>query len=133
MFLAILALKNRQIGSARQAAATYNVPRSTVLTRLHGTPARRDCQPNLQKVTPLKEEVIITHILDLDSRGFPPSLLAIRVMANKLLAERGAELVSQRWPHNFVKRTERLTTRFNRPYDKQRAKCEDPVEISSWF
>jgi hypothetical protein len=32
-------------------------------------------------------------------------------MANKLLAERSAPLVSIKWPQIFVKRTERLTTR----------------------
>ena len=35
--------------------------------------------------------------------------------------------------YNFVKRIERLTTRFNRPYDRQRALCEDPIIISRWF
>ena len=37
------------------------------------------------------------------------------------------------WPRNFVKRTDSLTTRFNRAYDRQRALCEDPVLINSWF
>ena len=37
------------------------------------------------------------------------------------------------WARNFVKRTDSLTTRFNRPYDRQRALCEDPVVISRWF
>ena len=58
-------------------------------------PARRDCQPNnSQEVTPLKEEVVIKHILDLDLRGFSPSLNAVREIANKLLAARSAEKVS---------------------------------------
>ena|SRR6266496_3751287 len=54
-------------------------------------------------------------------------------MANKLLAERDAGQVGQQWPRNFVKRTPRLTTRFNRPYDRQRALCEDPRVINDWF
>jgi hypothetical protein len=77
--------------------------------------------------------VIVKHILNLNSRGFPPSLDAVRHMANKLLAERGVELVGQRWPYNFVRRTESLTTRFNQPYNNQRAQCEDPTVISGWF
>jgi hypothetical protein len=54
-------------------------------------------------------------------------------MADKLLAARDAGQVGQKWPANFVKRTDSLTTRFNRAYDRQRALCEDPVLISSWF
>ena len=54
-------------------------------------------------------------------------------MADKLLAERGAGQVGTYWPRNFVKRTESLKTRFNRPYDRQRALCEDPQAIQAWF
>src|SRR5690349_21720364 len=81
----------------------------------------------------LEEEVITEYILGLDSRGFPPNLGAARDMANKLLAERSAGHVGQQWPRNFVKRTDSLTTRFNRPYDRQRALCENPEAISAWF
>ena len=77
--------------------------------------------------------MIVRHILDLDSRGFAPTLGAVRDMADKLLAERGASQVGKNWPTNFVKRTPSLTTRFNRPYDRQRALCEDPEIISAWF
>jgi hypothetical protein len=54
-------------------------------------------------------------------------------MADKLLAARGAGRVGVHWPRNFVKRTDSLTTRFNRAYDRQRALCEDLVLIRSWF
>jgi len=54
-------------------------------------------------------------------------------MADRLLAARGAGQVGVHWPRNFVKRTDSLKTRFNRPYDRQRALCEDPVLIKSWF
>jgi hypothetical protein len=58
---------------------------------------------------------------------------AVRDMADKLLAARGRGQVGVHWPRNFVKRTDSLTTRFNRAYDRQRALCEDPVLIRSWF
>jgi hypothetical protein len=81
----------------------------------------------------LEEEVIVSYILDLDRRGFAPTYAAVRDMADKLLAARGAGQVWQKWPANFVRRTDSLTTRFNRAYDRQRALCEDPVLIRSWF
>ena len=129
ILLAISALKQRQIKNVNQAAATYNVPESTLRNRLAGKPARRDCQPNSKKLTRLEEEVIVKHILDLDSRGFPPTHDAVRHIANKLLAERGAGAVGKLWPYNFVKRTESLATRFSRTHDRQRALREDTETI----
>ncbi|RKK10989.1 hypothetical protein BFJ66_g17414 [Fusarium oxysporum f. sp. cepae] len=38
-----------------------------------------------------------------------------------------------RWASNFVKRQPELKTRFQRRYDYQRAKCEDPTVIRNWF
>jgi len=61
--------------------------------------------------------VIVGYILDLDLRGFAPTLGAVRDMADKLLATRAAGQVGKNWPSNFVKRIDSLITRFNRPYD----------------
>jgi hypothetical protein len=62
--------------------------------------------------------VIVKHILDLDTRGFSPTYNAVRDMANLLLLKRGGCPVGRDWPRNFVKRTDSLTTRFNRAYDR---------------
>ena len=77
--------------------------------------------------------MIIKYILDLDTRGFSPTYNAVRDVANLLLLKRGGCPVGRDWPRNFIKRTDSLTTRFNRAYDRQRALCEDPVLIRSWF
>jgi hypothetical protein len=129
--LAISALQQNQIQAEAVAAQTFDVPRTTLHRRRAGKPARRDCQPNSKKLTEVEEEVIIRYILDLDQRGFSPTYAAVRDMADKLLAARGAGQVGVHWPRNFVKRTDSLTTRFNRAYDRQRALCEDPVLIRS--
>jgi hypothetical protein len=111
--LALTSLNASQIQSTRRAATIFEVPKSTLIDRRAGKPARRDCQPNSKKLTELEEEVIVRYILDLDERGFAPTYAAVRDMADKLLAARGAGQVGQKWPANFVKRTESLTTRFN--------------------
>ena len=133
IILAISALDHNQIQHVKRAASTFNVPESTLRTRRAGVPSRHDCEPKSKKLTKLEEEVIVEYILDLDSRGFAPTLDGVRYMANKLLAARDAGQVGQNWPRNFVKRTPQLTTRFNRPYDRQRALREDPDVISKWF
>jgi hypothetical protein len=131
--LAISSIENGQIQSSYRAAAVYDVPETTLRHRRAGMPARRDCQPNSKKLTQLEEEVIVSYIIDLDTRGFSPTYAVVRDMADKLLAARGEGKVGVHWPRNFVKRTDSLTTRFNRAYDRQRALCEDPILIRSWF
>ena len=75
--------------------------------------------------------MIVSYILDLDLRGFAPTYAAVRDLADKLLAARGAGQVGQKWPANFVRRIDSVKVRFNRAYDRQRALCEDSVLIKS--
>ena len=131
--LAISSINNKYLQGNQLAAAVYNVAETTLRRRRAGITSRRDCQPNSKKLTQLEEEVITRHILDLDRRVFAPTYAAVRDMADKLLAQRGVGRVGVHWPRNFVKRTDSLTTRFNRPYDRQRALCEDPILIQRWF
>jgi hypothetical protein len=119
----IWALNVNQIQTERRAAGTFEVSRTTLRRR-------RDGKPNLKKLTQSEEQVIVRYILDLDTRGFAPTYAAVRDMADKLLAARSAGQVGVHWPRNFVKRTDSLTTRFNRAYDRQRALCEDRALIS---
>ena len=88
--LAISALNRRQIRNVNRAAATYNVPESTLRRRLARTTLQRNCQPNIKKLASSKEEAIIKHVLNLDLQGFPPSLNNVQYIANKLLAKRSA-------------------------------------------
>jgi hypothetical protein len=81
----------------------------------------------------LEELVIVERILDLDSKGFPPRLCIVEDMANRLIMTRQGERVGPRWAANFVRRQPELRTRFQRKYDYQRAKCEDPEIIRAWF
>jgi hypothetical protein len=133
LILAIQAISNDASLSERKAAELYGVDRMLLNRRRTGMAARRDCQANSKKLTKLEEEVIVEHIIELDSRGFSPSLAAVRDMANTLLRERSAPQIGQNWPSNFVARTPSIKTRLNRPYDYRRARCEDPEIISRWF
>jgi hypothetical protein len=77
--------------------------------------------------------VLVQHILDLATRGFPPRMSVIEDIANRLLATRNTPRVGTRWASNFVKRRPERRTRFQQKYDYQRAKCEDPEVIRGWF
>ena len=60
-------------------------------------------------------------------------------MAELLLAEYVQVVLAippklgQKWVYRFIKRHPQLKTRYNRKYDYQRAKCEDPEIIQAWF
>ena len=89
ILLAMQAIKQGQFQSVRVAAASYDIPRTTLRRRIQGMTSRRDSTPNLQKLTPYEESALIQYILDLDSRGFPPRPQALQEMADLLLSERG--------------------------------------------
>jgi DNA-binding Lrp family transcriptional regulator len=131
--LALQALQNNPRLSIRRVAKTYRVSDHRLRRRQQGIQSRRDTIPNSRRLSDLEEEIIVQFILDLDSRGFPPRLRIVEEMANRLLADRDALPVGKRWAHNFVRRQEKLKTRFFRKYDYQRAKCEDPAVIRDWF
>jgi hypothetical protein len=75
----------------------------------------------------------------MDQRGLSPRAEYVRQMANLLLQKRSnpsqdnLPTVGQHWVANFVKRHQALQSRYNRKYDYQRAKCEDPTIIREWF
>jgi hypothetical protein len=54
-------------------------------------------------------------------------------MADRLLRDRGGKPTGKNWVDNFIKRTPKLRTCWSRPYDRQRAACEDLAIIQPWF
>ncbi|KAJ5579401.1 hypothetical protein N7450_008268 [Penicillium hetheringtonii] len=72
----------------------------------------------------------------MDSRGAAPRPSTVREMANILLTARGTTpllTVGVNWASTFVKRCDKLRSRFSKRYDYQRALNEDPKTIKEWF
>ena len=111
--LALQAIKQDQFQSVRHAAVTYDVPRTSLRRQRAGILLKRDYKPKLKKLTKLKETVIYDYIIDLDKRGFAPTLNAVQAIANRLLGERGSSLVGINWPVTFVNRTPGIKTYIN--------------------
>ena len=93
--LAIKAIDSGQIPSVRTAAKVYHVSRTTLQRRMDGIRARHDCVANSSILTKLEKKAIVRYIIDLDSRGFSPSLDEVRDMADMLLKVRDAPPVGQ--------------------------------------
>jgi hypothetical protein len=111
--LAISAVEQQQLQTLQRAAATYNVPVSTLRTRYARVTSRRDCEATSKKLTTREELVIKEDILELDSRGFSPKYSIAQDIADKLLAQRSRSQVGKNWPANFVRRTLELKMSFN--------------------
>ena len=137
--LALQAYQKGQFSSLRAAARTYNVPRSTLTLRYQGTPSKADSISPNRKLTQTEESTLIKWILDMDTRGIPPTQALVKEMAEILLIERVQNastvrpVVGQQWVYRFINRHSELKSRYNRKYDYQRAKCEDPEVIRGWF
>ena len=139
--LAVEALKQGFFTSVRSAARSYDVPHMTLSRRVRDIPARRGKRPTNCKLTATEELTLVQWILSMDQRGLAPRPEYVRQMANLLIAKRSdsnpnpdpKSLVGERWVYNFVQRHQALRTRYNRKYDYQRAKCEDPQVIKDWF
>ena len=109
------------------------MPRSTLNRRINGIPSQQDSVPKSRILTPLEELVIVRHILNLDSRSFPPRIRNVEDIANRILNDRNATRVGKNWTSNFVQRQLELSTRFNRRIDYQRVLSEDPDAYNAWF
>jgi len=131
--LAIQAIELKQFKSVRAAAKAYAVPRKTLDRRQRGVQSRRDSTPHNQNLTLSEESVIVSYVLDLDSRGFSPRICVVGEMANLLLRERQQPHVGKNWTTNFIKRRPEIKSIFNRKHDYQRMLCQDPEVIGKWF
>src|SRR5437763_16218681 len=84
LLLAAEAFKQARFKSIRATASAYDVPRSTLTSRLHGCVARCDSQPSNRKLTNTEEHVLRQQILSMSDRGMSPRVSVVRQMANIL-------------------------------------------------
>ena len=135
--LAIAAYRNNPKQSVRALAKAYDVPQSTLYTRIHGTPPRSEQRSINRKLSPTEEQSLVQWVLDLNRRGFPPYIIDVRRMADVLLAARGQDPppqpVGKKWVSRFIQSQSELQTKWTRRLNSQRASHEDPTIIAAWF
>lgn len=137
---AIKAIKDNTCPNIRAAARVFDVPRTTLTSRLHGQLTRQQSHTTQQKLLSTEEDALIQWILFMGDRGFPPRISIVRKMADILLSARtGSPInasslnVGENWVYKFIKRHDQLQSRYTRKYDYQRALCEDSKIIADWF
>ena len=132
--LALQAYQKGCFSTPTAAAKAYDVTRSTLQRRINGIQARLGSIAKNRLLTPTEESSLVQWILSMDRRGMPPRIMAVREMARLLVAQHErSTTVGQNWVRNFIDRHDTLKSKYNRKYDYQRAKCEDPELIQAWF
>jgi hypothetical protein len=137
--LALQAYQDGYFTSLRAAAEAYDIPASTLRYRVKGGRARRGLRAINTKLSTTEEEALIKWILSMEERGLPVRSNSIQQMANLLLQKRSIAdrenylTVGKNWVYNFIQRYNSLQSKYNRKYNYQRAKCEDPTIIRDWF
>ena len=101
IILAIEAIRISKKLSRRKAAKIYEVPETTLRDRMNGRTTLPERRPAAQNLTELEETIIVTYILDRDSRGFPPRQADVEDMANYLRKTRRAKPVGKFWVYYF--------------------------------
>jgi hypothetical protein len=133
ILLAIQAIKLYYFKSIRAAAISYDVPPSTICSRINRVASRHDFFPNSRKLTLEEELAIVRYILDLDSCRFPPRPQSVQEIADLLLAEHDTPPVGKNWTSNFINCCTEIKTKFSCKYNYKRAQYKDPVIIQGWF
>ena len=89
--LAMASYYNNPKQSIYSLAKAYDVPKSTLQTRLRGMQPRSEVPSIRRKLSPVEEQSLVQWILELDRRGFPPHIINVRRMADALLTARGQD------------------------------------------
>ena len=87
IMLTLWAYRKGQFPSIRAAARLFDVPHATLARRYKGTPYRPEAVATNQKLSQTKETTLINWILDIDTRGMPPTQALICQIAEILLVE----------------------------------------------
>ena len=137
ILLAIHAIQNDQISSYRRAAKVYNIPRSTLIRRLKGITPKRGSRDKNNLLLPIEEEELVRWILSMERRGFPPYIIDVKRLAERLIARRGSRRsvipIGKQWIYRFLTRHPAIKTRQTRSKDSQRARQERASVIQPWF
>ncbi len=130
-----------------KAAAPWHVSKTTLSKRHQGRQNRAMCNQMQQKLTRTEEEELVKHVREQTKAGYPPSVLALRQMANVLLARRPSEdaisesgaavllpnTVGVNWAEKFYRRHDEIKTIKIRAMDSLRVCGANPGCLLEWF
>jgi DDE superfamily endonuclease/Tc5 transposase DNA-binding domain len=137
MDLAIHGIKKKQFPSRRRAAWVCKVSDRTLGRRLRGIRPQYGSRSPNRLLSQIEEDVLIQWILHIERRGFPPWIIDVKRLAERLIYRRGGSQppppIGKLWVYRFLSRHPAVKARLTRRKDSQRARQERPSVIRPWF
>jgi hypothetical protein len=137
---AIAALRNSEYPSISRCAATFNIPRTTLLSRLQKVKTRIQSHEKQQILTSIEEEELAIWISNASKLGVPTPLPLVKILAEEIQsnrftsrAESEKSYISPRWIDRFRARHPTLETCFTRPIDALRFEGLEYSKVKSYF
>jgi len=131
---ALAALRHGDVKSIRAASQMFNIPRTTLRDRLHGSISAIARQQSQQRLSVHEEQCIVNTIYTLDRWGWPMSIQWLESFTTSFLREKGDHRpLGHNWYLRFIERHEEIRTKWSRNRDQQRKDAEDPEVIQKWF
>ena len=110
----------------RKVAKQYGVVQETLRDRINSVQTVKKENTSRQRLSPVEEQIIERHIMQLEVWGWPPMISQVQKMAKELLITKGdlKELrINQ--TQKYLKRYPQLKSRFVPLLDKSRVILED--------
>jgi hypothetical protein len=137
---AIAALRNSEYSSISRCVTAFNIPRTTLLSRLQKIKTRIQSHEKQQILTSIEEEELAIWISNASKLGVPTLLPLVKILAKEIQSNRftsraGSEEsnISLRWIDRFRVRYPTLETCFTRPIDALQFEGLEYSKVKSYF
>jgi hypothetical protein len=137
---AIAALRDTEYPSISRCAAAFNIPRTTLLSRLQKVKTRIQSHEKQQILTSTEEEELAIWISNASKLGVPTPLPLVKILAEEIQSNRFTSraqseksYISPRWIDRFRTRHPTLETCFTRPIDALRFEGLEYSKVKSYF
>lgn len=132
--LAIEALRGRSDLGVREAAYMFNIPRTTLRSRLAGSQSRQKANEIYQRLTPAEEAAVVKAVLQMSVWGWPLTIKALEAFAGHYLRTKGdSEPLGGLWYRNFLRRHPELQLKKAHNLDQQPRDRTSLPSLNRWF
>jgi hypothetical protein len=125
-----------RFGSMQQCALIHGIQQSTFSRRLRETTqSYEQAQRPSELLLGAMKNALVSHLIFMANRGFPATIKTIQSTAQELLQKAGRPTyIGKQWAYRFVRREERLKSKYSRSLDAVRAaKNNNPESLQGWF
>ena len=115
--------------SMRKAADTYDIPCTTLHSRMKGLRTHAEAHVEQQALSPAEEEVLVKWAKVQGRRGIPLTYSTLTKYASKILGK----LIGESWPKHFLARHPDLKVKATTSLEKCRAKALNQTAVDGFY